>query len=355
MRKEKFVGIERRLDSSLSESALKIEKCWHLLVRQTSVVEPEESIRTALKIIAHRGFRHLPVVKRDHEKKLLGMISAQDVIDLISACYHQSPDFISEKHIGENNLLFRLNESVSKIMSDNPVAITTEGTILDAIMLMTRNNIGALPILEGSKKVAGNMDYSEGAKTRPDGAPAGEVSHDSMVGIITLRDIVFILAAFSPFGVRVEDLMTPRVVSVREDDTIFSAVNLMSVRRVRRLPVTSSRSKDRFEGMITNKIILRLLESCLAYTHLGIAPVEALKQQVKTTMISELPLIDPREDCGTAAYLMRELGTGGFAVSDSRGLLGIITERDLVKGICEKEGISFFSDLFQSKRQTIYT
>jgi len=69
--------------------------------------------------------------------------------------------------------------------------------------------------------------------------------------------------------------------------------------------------------------------------------------------MSPMPLIDPKEDCGTAAYLMRELGTGGFAVADSRGLLGIITERDLIKRVYDTEGISFFTNLF-SRAQTIY-
>jgi CBS domain-containing protein len=80
---------------------------------------------------------------------------------------------------------------------------------------------------------------------------------------------------------------------------------------------------------------------------------EALEMPVMTANIARLPLIDPREDCGNALYLMRELGTGGFAVVDSSGIIGIITERDLVKGIYGKKGIGFFSDLFLKSRETI--
>jgi CBS domain-containing protein len=50
---------------------------------------------------------------------------------------------------------------------------------------------------------------------------------------------------------------------------------------------------------------------------------------------------------------MRELGTGGFAVVDNRGLLGVITERDLVKRMYDRKGLSFFSELFLKNRSLL--
>lgn len=101
--------------------------------------------------------------------------------------------------------------------------------------------------------------------------------------------------------------------------------------------------------MVTNIMILRYLESIIAYNMRDLNA--AMARPVKAIMISPMPLIDPKEDCGNALYLMRELGTGGFAVVDSRGLLGVITERDLVKRVHDRKGLSFFSELFlQDKR-----
>ncbi len=54
---------------------------WHLLARYTSIIESKDTIRTALKIMAHRGFRHLPVVTDGH---LYGIVSAGDLIDLFT-------------------------------------------------------------------------------------------------------------------------------------------------------------------------------------------------------------------------------------------------------------------------------
>ena len=143
--------------------------------------------------------------------------------------------------------------------------------------------------------------------------------------------------------------MTDRVATINERDSVLSAMILMSKTKVRRLPVvaTSKNKEDGicFQGMVTNKMILRYLESIISYEMLDVG--HAFKQPVRTVMQSPMPLIDPKEDCGNAAYLMRELGTGGFAVVDSRGLVGVITERDLIRRIFEKKGDSFFSELFE--------
>ena len=143
--------------------------------------------------------------------------------------------------------------------------------------------------------------------------------------------------------------MTDRVATADERDSILSAMTSMREEKVRRLPVVRSPKNGvggiSVQGMVTNKMILRYLESMISYDMLDAR--QAIKQPVKTIMQSPMPLIDPKEDCGNAAYLMRELGTGGFAVVDSRGLVGVITERDLIRRIYEKKGDSFFSELFE--------
>jgi CBS domain-containing protein len=276
--------------------------------------------------MVHRGFRHLPVVRRDTGREgpgeILGIISASDLID-----------FFEHGH-----LVSGLDDPVSKIMSDNPVAIRPSQTILDAIREISQKNIGAVLIEEEEREKGFQLgNHSRLTAQSP-----------RLRGIVTLRDIVSVMAAYVPIGLRVEDFMTRDVVTIQEDDPISSAINLMSLRRIRRLPVVLN---DRVEGMVTNIMILRYLESIVAYNMLDVNAAVALP--VKTIMTSPMPLIDPKEDCGNALYLMRELGAGGFAVVDSRGLLGVITERDLVKRIHDRKGLSFFSELFLQDRRMI--
>ena len=106
MKKENHRRVGSLAGSSISLESVKLQNFWHLFVRQTTVIEPEDPIRIGLRMMAHRNFGHLPVVRRDHRKELLGMISAQDVIDIISCSYHLSAE---AKHA--NSLLSLLDES----------------------------------------------------------------------------------------------------------------------------------------------------------------------------------------------------------------------------------------------------
>ena len=316
----------RNLDSLCKVETLTFRDWWHLLTRYTSVVESNDTIRTALRIMAHRGFRHLPVVS---DGIVSGIVSAGDLIDTFATC--------EERGI---NLMSSLDTRMSAIANGNPITIRPSHTILDAIRVIGQKNIGSLLIVE---------DDETSTKEESNPSIQEKKSDGKLVGIVTLRDIVSILAAYSPFGVRIEDCMTDPVATADEGDSILSAMTSMRDEKVRRLPVVRSPKNGvvgiSVRGMVTNKMILRYLESMISYDMLDVS--HAVKQPVKTVMQSPMPLIDPKEDCGNAAYLMRELGTGGFAVVDSRGLVGVITERDLIRRIYEKNGDSFFSELFE--------
>ena len=282
--------------------------------------------------MAHRGFRHVPVVRRGEHagaKELLGMVSAQDLIDLLS----RISSGIEKGKEDESGLLSGLDNHVSSIMSSNPVTISSDESILDAIRVMSEKNVGALPVV----------------KSEPRTSP---LNPPKLLGIITLRDLVSLLAAYVPFGIRAEEIMSRQVVLTRSDATISSALALMASNRVRRLPVVDPKSKS-VQGMVTNKMLVRYFESSVAYGSLRTGIEASHRQPVGMIMMSPMPLLDPKEDCGTAAYMMREVGTGGFAIADSRGLLGILTERDLIKRIHDRSGVSFFSSLF-AKAQAIY-
>lgn len=303
--------------------SLTFHEWWHLIARYTSTIESRDSVRTALRIMAHRGFRHLPVVQ---DGSLFGIVSAGDLIDLFVASRGSDVQSNSVPMAGAresaNRILESLNLPISHVANAKAVSVRADDTIMDAIRLMSQKNTGSLLIVDGTGK---------------------------LLGIVTLRDIVSILAAYAPFNIKVEDYMSPEVKTVQQSDPIHSAMTLMSSEKVRRLPVTSATrnkvSGEAFVGIITNKMILRYLESIISFEMMDVRA--AINQQVKSVMYSSMPTIDPREDCGNAAYMMRELGTGGFAVLDSRELVGIITERDLVKRIFENEGEFFFSELFR--------
>ena len=102
---------------------------------------------------------------------------------------------------------------VKDIMSCSVISIAPEESAAVAARLLSRHNIGALPVCS------------------PDGR---------LLGMITDRDIVLrcVAAQKDPARTRVSTLMTRRVVRVQAEDSAESAAACMAHEQVRRLPVT---------------------------------------------------------------------------------------------------------------------
>jgi len=102
--------------------------------------------------------------------------------------------------------------TVSEIMSKNVVSVPEDEPVALAARLMSRNNIGSLPVC--------------GADGR-------------LCGVVTDRDIVLRCVANGgdPAGTPVGEIMSRSVISVSPGDDVARASDLMSAGQVRRLPV----------------------------------------------------------------------------------------------------------------------
>jgi len=103
---------------------------------------------------------------------------------------------------------------VREIMTTRIVSVEPNSSVKDAALLMNRNNIGAVPVVEGT----------------------------SVRGMLTDRDIVMrCVAENRDAGVcKVADICSQGAVSVKSDQNIADAMNLMSTEQVRRLPVVDN-------------------------------------------------------------------------------------------------------------------
>jgi CBS domain-containing protein len=68
------------------------------------------------------------------------------------------------------------------------------------------------------------------------------IEHDSPVGIVSERDIIRCLVEHSGtvMGLLAREVMTAPVITIRPDDNICDAMELMTDRRIRHLPVMES-------------------------------------------------------------------------------------------------------------------
>lgn len=127
----------------------------------------------------------------------------------------------------------------------------------------------------------------------------------------------------------VADLMTQEVFTLRRTDTLKTARSMMSLARIRHIPIVSESME--FEGLLTHRDILTATLSRFAEVDRptrdeidsGI-PIEEIMRTDVTVISSTLPLQD-------AAMILLNHKYGCLPVVDKGRLTGIITEADFLK------------------------
>ena len=100
---------------------------------------------------------------------------------------------------------------VREVMTSNPTSCSVEASVVDAAKTMAREDVGPIPVVEGSR----------------------------LVGIITDRDIVVRVVAEGrdPHSTSVGDVASSDLATVSPDEDLDRALQLLAERQVRRLPV----------------------------------------------------------------------------------------------------------------------
>lgn len=114
---------------------------------------------------------------------------------------------------------------VKNLMSSHLITVDREETVAAAARLLSRHNIGALPVTAQNGK---------------------------LVGMLTDRDIAVrcVAANFDPNLTRVRTVMSAGAVTVQAEDSELRAARTMGKHQVRRLPVTEN---GRLVGMLSQK------------------------------------------------------------------------------------------------------
>jgi CBS domain-containing protein len=112
---------------------------------------------------------------------------------------------------------------VRDVMTANPECVSEKDSIRDVARIMRDEDTGIVPVVDGKK----------------------------IIGLITDRDIVVRgLAEGKDLGnARVNDFMTKQVRSVREDDSVNDALQLMTGAEIRRVPVVNR--NDEIVGIVS--------------------------------------------------------------------------------------------------------
>ena len=113
---------------------------------------------------------------------------------------------------------------VKDLMTGSPITVDREETVAAAARLLSRHNVGALPVTTGGK----------------------------LVGMLTDRDITVrcVAANYDPNITRVRTVMSTGAVTVKAEESETQAAKTMGKHQVRRLPVTQD---GRLVGIVSQR------------------------------------------------------------------------------------------------------
>jgi CBS domain-containing protein len=117
---------------------------------------------------------------------------------------------------------------IRDVMTANPTTCEPKATVVDAAKVMAREDIGAVPIVEGGR----------------------------LVGLVTDRDIIVrtVSEGRDVKTTTVKDVASKDLVTVAPDEDLDRALQLMSQHQVRRIPVVEG---DRVVGIVAQADVAR--------------------------------------------------------------------------------------------------
>ena len=112
------------------------------LIGGLKTVSPDTQIMEAWHVLKDNNIRRLPVLE---EEKLVGIVTEGDLQEA------KASDASSLSIYELNELLDQL--TVDQVMTDHPITVSPEETLDRAALLMRRNKVGGLPVLDDGELV----------------------------------------------------------------------------------------------------------------------------------------------------------------------------------------------------------
>ena len=269
-------------------------------------IPPSKSIKDTAKVMMEHEFRRLPITDPG-SGKILGIVTVMDILDFFGG--GNKFNIIEKKY--EDNFLAAINEPVREIMSREVISLSSKSSIKEVVDLMLAKQIGALPLVDGD---------------------------DKLVGIVTERDIALSLAGDLDDKL-VHDYMTTKVFTTTPGTPIESACKIMVRNGLRRIPIVGgeadiSKAAKKLLGIVTSTDIIRFLNAKELFDHLNSnAASEVLETKLSEIMVKDAVIAEPDDNINEIAELFKISNIGGVPVVSDDVVVGIITERDILRAV----------------------
>ncbi|MBN1156684.1 CBS domain-containing protein [Candidatus Woesearchaeota archaeon] len=213
---DKVVGILTEDDFLLrrfSEKELSELRVENTMTKRVFSINKSQTVMEATLLMRDKRIRKLPVMENN---KLVGIITQTDIV--------RHMDSLLSK-----NLLDRIDiKTVADVMTKDTVTVTKDTGFIKAMKMMGDKRLGCLIV----------------------------VDNKIPVGIVTERDVMneIVVNADILQRFKVEDVMTPSLLSISSGHKLFSANSFMIRKGVRRLPVVEN---GKLLGIVTETDLMR--------------------------------------------------------------------------------------------------
>jgi acetoin utilization protein AcuB len=117
-----------------------------VMTRDPLTMTPTETIGQADELMNTNRIRQLPVVQ---EKELVGIVTDRDIRSFLSASLLEGVE-AREK---------ALNTKVREIMTTEPITVSPDDDLQEAIELMINEKIGGIPVVDEAEGLVGIVTY----------------------------------------------------------------------------------------------------------------------------------------------------------------------------------------------------
>ena len=269
-------------------------------------IPPSKSIKDTAKVMMEHEFRRLPITDPG-SGKVLGIVTVMDILDFFGG--GKKFNIIEKKY--QDNFLAAINEPVREIMSRGVVTLSNKASIGETIEVMSSNHVGAIPLVDNDNK---------------------------LVGIVTERDIVLSLAGIISKET-VQDYMSHKVFTTTPGTPLESACKIMVRNGLRRIPIIGgeadiSKASKKLLGILTSTDVIRFLNAKELFDKLNSnLATDVLKTQISDIMAKEPITVSQNMGIGDLCTLFAEKNIGGVPVVKDDEVIGIITERDILRAV----------------------
>ena len=270
----------------------------------------------------------------------------------------------------------KLNDlHVRHIMSPDPVTVTPDETLGDALGKMKKYEVHELPVLRGNvlaglitmtgimrrKALPHETKVSTLLQAVPEVTPDDDlptvaekliqtgfralpvVDRKRLVGIVSRTDLAKVIADLEEFeSIRVHDIMTPHPQTVSEDETLEHAIRLMQSLGERSLPVVDS--NGHLVGAVGMKDIQDIFARPMTRGSSGEMAGEKVHLELQVKGIMRYPAVTAGPDTSVrkAAELMVKNHISSVIIVEQDAPAGVITKLDfaeLLVGRKEREEV----------------